>query len=201
MMQNMLAALLIGVSALAAGPAKGSDKDVPIPKFSDVRKTVLQYFEKRPDFKPDDLITREDVEPLLKQLQKKGLPLDDADEILEKLPGEGEFLVDQLSTPNGRRFMRQLKKYPDGYDRLDRLSRMPHGQQTIRDLIRNPGGATLIEYMTTTKGGKEMGKQLSNTPTGKNFNAPTNRIYTVTMLLARLKQSHAQALKAAEESK
>jgi len=46
-----------------------------------------------------------------------------------------------------------------------------------------------------------LGKQLSNAPNGRNFNAPTGRIYTVAMLLARLQQSHAAAMKAAAGNK
>jgi hypothetical protein len=90
--------------------------------------------------------------------------------------------------------------YPNGYDRIDRLSRLPLGQQTVRDLIRGPGGEKMVAYMTTASGGKELGKMLSNDPQGKQFNAPTGRIYTVAMLLDRMKQSQAAALKAAGKS-
>ena len=191
-----MAVIFLGVvpamAAAAGDPAK-------IPPFSEVRQTVLSYFEARPDYRPGDLITRGDVEPLLARLQQQGLPLTDAKQILEKTPVKGEFLVEQLSTPNGRKLMRRIATYPGGYDCVDRLSRLPYGHQTVRALMRDPGGQTLIEYLTTTSGGKETGKMLSNSPGGERFNDPTGRIYTAAMLLARLQQSHAAALKAAAD--
>jgi hypothetical protein len=183
--------------AVAAAPTGASAAGKDVPPFSEVQQTVWRCFQSRPDFQPNDLITCEDVAPLLSQLQQKGFPLRDAKQILEKVPAKGEFLVSQLSTPNGRKFMRRITVYPDGYDRLDRLSRLPLGQQTVRDLIRGPGGDKLIEYMTTSSGGRELGKQLSNVPNGEKFNAATGRIYTVPMLLDRLQQSYAAELKAA----
>jgi hypothetical protein len=196
--------LLSGIASIALGvvelsvAAPGGSK--PVPPFASVQQAVWRYFQARPDFQPADLITREDVAPLLIELRRKGLPLADAEQILEKVPAAGEFLVDQLSTPNGRKFMRRIAVYPNGYDRIDRLSRLPLGQQTVRDLIRGPGGEKMIAYMTTASGGKELGKMLSNNPEGKHFNAPTGRIYTVAMLLDRLKQSQAAALKAPGKS-
>ena len=197
-----LVALFLGVlSAMAAAPADGPAKGQPLPPFAEVQLAVLRYFEARPNYRPGDLITREDVRPLLAELQKKGLPLPDAKQILEKVPAKGEFLVDQLSTPNGRRFMRRIAVYPDGYDRVDRLSRLPQGQQTVRALIAGPDGDKMIQYMTTAKGGRELGQMLSEDPGGANFNASTGRIYTVPLLLARLQQSHAAALKAAARNR
>ena len=194
-----LAVLVLATPSVAASPTKGK----AIPPFEDVKRAVTRYFQNRTDSQPsdlitreDDLITREDVEPLLAQLQAMGLPLADRADILRRIPAKGEFLVEQLSTPKGRQFMRGIAQYPDGYDRLDRLSRLPRGEQTVRDLIKGPGGPSLIKYMTTSKGGRELGKMLSQGPHGANFNAPTGRIYTAAMLLDRLKQSHAAAIKA-----
>lgn len=197
LMSGTAVSLLGLVSALVAAPASAT-KDTPIPPFEDVELAVKQYFKAKPDFKFGDLITREDVAPLLARLQQMWLPAADAAKIRERLPVQGEFLVNQLSTPDGRKFMRRIASYPDAYDRLDRLSRMPHGQQTVSALVRGPGGEKMIEYMTETPGGRELGKQLSNAPTGRNFNAPTGRIYTVAMLLEYLQQCHTAAVNAAE---
>ena len=196
-MAEALLVLVLATPSVTAGPPKGKT----IPPFGDVKQAVSRYFQARPDFQPSDLITREDVEPLLAQLQAMGLPLADRPDILRRIPIKGEFLVEQLSTPKGRQFMRGIAQYPDGYDRLDRLSRLPRGEQTVRDLIKGPGGPLLIKYMTTAKGGSELGKMLSNDPQGANFNAPTGRIYTAAMLLDRLKQSHAAVTKAAAKAR
>jgi len=152
---------------VAAEPQPGRAK--PIPSMSEIEDVVLRYFRAKPDYRPGDLITKEDVEPLLGKLKQKGLPLPDAKQILEKTPTKGDFLTQQLRTPDGRKFMRQISGYKDAYDRLDRLSRLPHGQQTIRDLIRGPDGYKMVEYMTTTTGGNELGKQLFERPAGEGF--------------------------------
>jgi hypothetical protein len=192
-------AVFLGVlSALAAAPAGSPPaKGGPLPPFSEVEQTVTRYFAARPGYRPGDVITRDAVKPLLAELQKQGLPLPDAKQILEKVPAKGEFFVDQLSTSNGRKFMRRIAVYPDGYDRLDRLSRLPRGQQTVRSLIAGPDGDKMIQYMATTKGGRELGQMLSQDPGGRNFNGSTGRIYTATQLLSRLRQSHAAAVKTA----
>jgi hypothetical protein len=190
------AIVLFGI-AVADAADKPAARTKPIPSLSEMRQVVLRYFKDQPDFVSGDLITRDQVEPLLRQLQKMGLPLPDARQILELTLSSDEFLPQQLRTPNGRSFMRKISGYKDGYDRLDRLSRLPIGQQTVRDLIRGPGGDKMIEYMTTASGGKELGKMLSNAPLGKNFNDPTGRLYTVEKLMVRLEQSHAAAIKAA----
>lgn len=191
---HCIMAILLGfASGVSADSTGRQGKDKPIPPFSEVRQAVWRYFQQQRDFQPTDLITSEEVEPLLPQLQRMGLPLADAKQILEKVPAKGEFLVEQLSTPSGRKFMRRIAADPNAYDRLDRLSRMPYGQQTVRDLIKGPGGEKLIDYLTKTRGGAELGKMLSNGRQGERFNTPTGRIYTVEMLLTRLQQSHAAA--------
>jgi hypothetical protein len=173
------------------------DGAAAIPPATEVRQAVLRYFQGRPDYRPGDMITREATEPLLNRLREVGLPLSDAKQILADMPSTEGFLAKQLSTPNGRDFMRQISRYPDAYDRLDRLSRLPRGQKTVRELIRGPDGYKMIQYMTTAKGGRQLGKQLSNSPGAGDFNAPTGRIYTVEDLLRRLEKSRAAALKAA----
>ena len=194
-----IAFLLSVAPVLAAGTTGALSTDKPIPPFNRVEKTVMQYYEKIPGYKAGDLITQKEVEPLLEQLEKQGLPLD-IKQLLAKVPAKGEFLVRLLSTPKGRRFMRRIATYPNGYDRLDRLSRLPRGHQTVRTLVGDPQGEKMIEYMTTSKGGKELGKMLSKDPGGANFNAPTGRLYTVTLLLGELKKSRAAAVKAAKRN-
>jgi hypothetical protein len=165
-------------------------KTQSLPKFEKIEAAVWQYFQSQPNFQASMLITKEQVEPLLGGLANMGFNLSDTKSILDKLPVEDEFLVKELYSPAGRKFMQSIAKYPDAYDRLDRLSRLPHGKQTIRDLVKGPDGYKMIQYMTTTPGGKEMGKMLSNAPLGANFNKPTGRIYTVPMLLTQLEDQY-----------
>ena len=189
-------AILLGIASGAfADSASDPGKVKSIPPFSEVQKTVWQHFEKQGDFQPGDLITREQVEPLLAQLQRMGLPLSDAKQILDKLPAKGDFLVEQFSTPGGRKLMRRVAAAPDVYDRLDRLSQMPHGRQTVRDMISSPGGEKMVDYMTKSPAGVGVGKIMSSGQQAEQFGSPTGRIYTVDVLLTRLQQSHAAASK------
>ena len=190
--------ILLGHASLAAAQAP-LPVPKPIPSSSEIRQAVLRHFQAQPDYRAGDLITQDQVEPLLAQLKWMGLPLPNPKQLLEKVPAKDEFLAEQFRTPNGRRFMRGISGYAGGYDRLDRLSRLPHGEQTIRDLIRGPDGYKMIEYMTTAPGGKALGDQLSNAPQAGDFNAKTGRIYTAEMLLRRLEQCRAAALKPAKK--
>jgi hypothetical protein len=165
-------------------------KTQSLPKFEKIKAMVWQYFQSQGNFQTSMLITKEQVEPLLGSLASMGFNLSDTKSILDKLPAEDEFLVKELYSPAGRKFMQGISKYPDAYDRLDRLSRLPHGKQTIRDLVKGPDGYKMIQYMTTAPGGKEMGKMLSNAPLGTDFNKPTGRIYTVPMLLTQLEEQY-----------
>jgi hypothetical protein len=192
-------AVLFGVIAATAAepqPARAKSAVPPIPSMSEIKLAVLRHFQAKPDYRSGDLIAREEVDPLLAKLRQMGLPLPDAKEILARVPAKGEFLAKQLSTPNGRKFMRQINVYENGYDRVDRLSRIPLGEQTVRDLVRGPGGYKMIEYMTTTPGGKHFAEEFASVPNGKNFNSPTGRIYTAEQLLVQLEESRDAALKA-----
>ncbi|MCD4727722.1 MAG: hypothetical protein K8R46_08670 [Pirellulales bacterium] len=193
---RLFLSVLLGIVAAAAGSTESRAEDNPIPPFAEIRQTVLGYFEDQPNYRPGDLITRKKVEPLLVRLQDIGLPLPEKQEILDTVPGEGECLPKQMSTPAGRKFMRRISRYPDAYDRLDRLSRLPHGRQSVRDLIRGPVGYKIIEYITTAAGGKEFVTMLSTSPKGKKFNAPAGRVYTAEILLKRLEQSRDASAKA-----
>jgi len=188
--------LLILVVAWPAIPASPPSKQKPLPSFKQVQQAVLSRFATLPDYQPHDLITRGQVEPLFGHFERLGWKVADREEILAQVPSESDFLPRQLSTPTGRKFMRQIAGYPNAYDRLDRLSQLPHGKQTIRDLVRGPGGAKMIKYMTESAGGGELGKLLSNAPRGREFNKATDRIYTVEKLLTRLEKSHQAAQKA-----
>jgi hypothetical protein len=172
------------IAAQQAAPAKPAAAD----DFAKIEKLVWQHFESRDDFRPTDLIAREDVESLPKKLAAAGLVLKKPDDMFNLMLTKTDFLYVELYTNAGRKFMRRIASYPDGYDRLDRLSRLPRGKQTVRDLIRGPGGEKMIEYMTTSAGGRELGKQLSQAPNGRNFNAPTGRIYSVQNLLDYLEE-------------
>jgi hypothetical protein len=183
----IIACVLLLLSVDAAG---GENKTPPLPKFEKIEQAVWRYFQAQQDFQSGDLITKQQVEPLFAVLKSIGFSVADPQAILDQIPDDSEFLAVELYAPAGRKFMKDVAKFPQAYDRLDRLSRLPHGKQTVRDLIRGPDGYKMIQYMTTAPGGKQMGKMLSQAPQGANFNKPTERIYTVSMLLKRLREQY-----------
>ncbi|HLA85959.1 MAG TPA: hypothetical protein VJL29_14300 [Thermoguttaceae bacterium] len=175
--------------AVAGRPAAAADP----PKWDDVKKAVMAYFERLPDYKRGDLLSRSQVEPVFGALERLGWRVAARKALVESVLPDNDPLVQQLRTPAGRKFARQVAGVPDGYDRLDRLRRLPRGRQNVENLIRGPDGYLMIEYMTTTPGGRNLGGMLSRAPKGKGFNQSTGRIYTVDMLLERLKQEYAKA--------
>jgi len=198
----VLVAAALGLTlALAADCPSAPPTADSLPDFRRIEQAVRNHFKSLPQYRPGDIITRSDVEPIFKHRKLLGWLGADRTAILSQLPKDDEFLVRQLRTPAGRKFAARIADYPDGFDRLERLSRLPRGQRMVRDLIRGPGGYKLIEYMTTTSGGANLGRMLSKTPEGSNFNASTGRIYTVAMLLGRLSESYQKAKKAAEKRK
>lgn len=160
------------------------------PELSEVLKITRDYFAEVKGYQSGDLLTRNQVKPLFRELQQAGWKVKAEKGILKRMHAKTDFLAAQLSTPKGIRFMRKISKMPGGYDRLDHLLAMPYGKRRIKEFINSPGGYTMIEYMTTTKGGKNLGKYLSQTKTGKGFNQPTHRIYTEQQLLDVLKQAY-----------
>lgn len=161
-----------------------------IPPWEEVLKMTQAYFTEMTGYESGDFLTRNQIKPLFRQLQKAGWTVKAEKEILKRLHADADYLSRQLSTPKGIIFMRRVSRMPGGYDRLDHLLAMPYGKRNIRDFINSPGGFTMIEYMTTTQGGKNLGKYLSQAKTGKGFNEPTNYIYTESELIQALKQAY-----------
>ena len=194
---TLIAAALASAVFLQTGRAPGAETRQELPSFDKVEQIVRKHFASLSNYRDGYIIARGDVKPLWAQLEAIGWKVADRAEIVSAVMGDSSFLVRNLRTAKGRKFMQKIASYPDGYDRTDRLSRLPRGQRMVYDLIDKPGGAKMIEYMTTAPGGKNLGKQLSRGPKGRNFNKPTSRIYTAEALLARLKESHNEAVKAA----
>ena len=176
--------LAMGVWANVACGAKGVK---PTTKRDKTAKAIVRYFEGLPGYQSGGIITRSEVKPIFQHLAKMGHRVTDPQKILKQVLADDAFLVGELRTPKGRKFMARIADYPLAYDRLDRLARLPHGRRIVRDLIHGPDGYKMIEYLTTARGGAELGKMLSKSPKGAKFNKPTGRIYTVNMLLSRLR--------------
>jgi hypothetical protein len=178
----LLAQALLGVATAVAGDSS--------PAFSKIEQVVVDHFRAIPDYQPGTIITRSQVEAVLRKLDRLGWPVAGRDEILGRVLADGEWLVQELRSSDGRKFASHIAAQPEGYDRLDRLTRLTDGKRIVRDLVQGPGGYRMIEYMTQSRGGRELGKMLSKAPSGAGFNQPTGRIYTVDALLTQLKKSY-----------
>ncbi|MCE9547214.1 MAG: hypothetical protein K8T25_17215 [Planctomycetia bacterium] len=180
---SLVLATLLGGIASAAGPtAPNATK----PTWPQVQQIVRDQFATERNYKANDIISRNQVEPILKKLAAAGWTVPQQEQLLARIPADTSWLVTNLRTDKGRRFMRQISGLPQGYDRVDRLSMLSDGKQTVAALIKGPGGQQMIEYMTTSRYGKNMSRELRSTPGGANFDQPTGMLYTADALLGEL---------------
>lgn len=175
------------------GPTTGTTAKEPSrPKFSQVKLAVEIYFQTLPDYQAGDLISRRNVAEALDAVADAGWIVPDAEKLLLRVPSDGSFLVQQLSSNEGRKFMRKIARLPDPYSRLDQLSALPRGQKIVRDLIREKDGDLFIQYLATTTGGQNLGRMMENAKHGSDLNQPTGRIYTAEELLTALEIHYQQ---------
>lgn len=155
--------------------------------FGAVVHAVEAYFASLPDYQPGDMITRSQIEQVFGKLAAARLRVPDADAIAKLGLANDSFLVRELATPAGRKFMRKLARNPSTFSHLDRLSSIPRGEKLVRDLVNDKGGDKLVEYLATTKGGQKMGGMMAGVRGGSDLNKPTGRIYTVADLVTAMK--------------
>jgi hypothetical protein len=160
------------------------------PKLEEVRKAAEKHFKTLANYEPGDILSRGDVEPIFKHLEQLGWKVSDHKQIVEQVLPDNAFLIRQVRSAAGRKFMRQVGKLQQGYDRLDHLSRLSDAETLIPRLVNGVDGYKMIEYLVEAPGGETMGRMLTNVPNGQNFNRPTGKIYTQQEFIARLKQSH-----------
>jgi hypothetical protein len=167
----------------------------PRPKAPDdraVAKVVDEFFALQPGYEKGDLITRSQIEKVVAKLVSHGVKISDPSSVTKLGLADDSVLVRELSTPNGKRFMRKIAPRSGAFSHLDRLSTIPRGQSLIHDLMVTKDGDKMIEYLATTKGGKNMGGMMAQARGGVDLNKPTGRIYTADDLVAALKDATAK---------
>jgi hypothetical protein len=184
-----LALQTIAIFAFAAGGAGAALAEAP-PSFDLVVRALTEYFKSLPDYQRGDLLSQQQVAGALQAVAQVGWDVSDAKQITELALPANSFLVGELATPDGKRFMRKISKSPGTYSRLDRLSRLSQGQQVVSQLVGDVGGDVFITYLATTNSGHNLGQMMGGTPNGSDLNLPTGRIYTADDLLAALKKSY-----------
>jgi hypothetical protein len=199
--QWMLSAFAaLAIIAFASGRAVAAPPQ-KLPPLKDVMAYVDRHFANTTHYKPGDIISTSNVTSLFDGLELIGWKVPDQKQLLERVPSDKDYVVQQLRTEQGRKFMQQICNLPLGYDRLFHLSGIPRGHQQVHDLIRLKDGYKMIEYMTTTQMGKNLGTQLSHTPNGADFNKATGQIYTAEALKIELEKSYAITLQALGKAK
>jgi hypothetical protein len=177
--------LILFATSLAAADAPAAR-----PEFAKVAQAVADYFRAQPDQLETDLVNQHQVRAALAAVAAAGWQVPGQEKIAGRALADNSFLVRELSTPDGKKFMRKLAQHSGTYSRLDRLSTLQNGQETIHSLIQKKGGEDLVTYLATTSGGNNLGRMMSGTKGGVDLNKPTDRIYTADDLLAALKQAY-----------
>lgn len=173
--------MLGSVAAAQNTPQKNTPSRPP---FAKVEAAVRKSFDAQRDREPNDLITQSEVALALQQVEKTGWRLEEPELLLERVLPDSDYLVQQLRTRHGRRFMKQVGGRPLMYDQLDRVARVPGGQALVRDLPKLPDAAvqaTQLEQFLP-KIGSGRARRV------KDFNKPTGRIYTVDQLIGTLRK-------------
>lgn len=185
----------------SASVPEGTDEE-KFPTWNEVLKAVKSNFDGRKLAGRHDLIARGDVVPLFDVLAKLGWKVEDRDRILDELLPDSHFLVQQLRSQPGQRFMKKVASESLIYDRLDRVSQERGGQALIHDLIRlpdgdryarqNPGQAVpnLLDLLPKDASGRT--RQI------RNYWKPTGKIYVRDQFVKRLDASY-QAAELARE--
>ena len=194
MVGNRHVGWVLAVAVIWALPLYGGAPAAKTIPFATIEQAVRRQFAAQDGRHAKDVIVRSEAEAALRQVEKAGWKVPHREEILRKVHDDQDFLVQNLRTPAGMTFMRQISGYRLCYDRLDRLSDLPRGQQMVLDLIRGPDGYKMVEYLTSEPGGREMGRMLNGAVNGAGFNNPTGRIYTVDTLVAELKRVYDASL-------
>ena len=189
-----LCELVVAVAFLAGSAGAAAEK---LPPWSVVEHTVAEQLASIQNYRDGDLLSQSQAAPIFAQLETHGWVVADGAKILASILPDDDFLVEELRTPAGVKFMRKIAAYPQAYDEIDLLSRLPKGDLMVRDFLRfahsdrtfnNKQGPSPAMYARLVPDQKRQG-----VPTPKDFEKPTGRVYTAGQLVARLQQSYRAA--------
>jgi hypothetical protein len=152
------------------------------------------------------LISKSDVSPIFARLKRAGWDAKQLERIYGSVLDDSHFLVRQLRSPQGYKFMRAAGKFPLNYDRMDRVSQAKGGQQAIVNTVQLQNGASFwnpnakpgfanTAKMLPTRGGRRR--------SAAEFSRVTGKIYTESQLVKQLValQANKQAPQAREAAR
>ncbi len=184
----LLAVAAIGTSFAASAATNKNQRSLP--DVDVVKNLTRLHLAAIPGYQPGDIISRSQVESLLKAIHIAGWRVGANHGILKSTLADTEYLVRQLRTPAGVKLTRAVATSPLAYDRLHRMSGTTRGRQLLIAIVKGRGMEPLIHYLTTPEGNQELAKELSSSLPGDTFSQPTGRIYTEAHLVERLEVAH-----------
>ena len=187
---NWFLTLVLAVVFVSPVCAQQKKKKQKKQKNINVQEVVEDYFKTVPNYISGDLITNQQIEPLIRLFDEAGWKIQNTELLLRRFIKTGSYL-DQVmnSSPKGRVFFRQITSFKNGMDRVERMSVMKAGKSTIRQLVYEmPGGADYVKALATTKHGQKLGHIVRQSKNGQNFNKPTGKLYNEEQLIEHLEK-------------
>jgi hypothetical protein len=183
----VLTALILAISAVRPPYAEAKKEVDKQQEWKKLEKVYSDFFGRVSHHHPYAIITKSEVAPLRATLAKAGWKMTDEqwDGTIKLVLSDDDFIVRNLHTDKGRRFMRQVaSKYPEVYDRLDRLAHTTGGGRTgAAGLIAAPDAEYTVAYMFSKGGERSWASML---PERYKFDQPTGRLYTAETLKKHL---------------
>ena len=120
--------MVTGLASVVTSAATGATSDVePLPDWPKLQQVVSRDLATLPDYLPGDLIVESNVMPMFDHFQQMGWNVTERRVIQRQLIKYSDFIAKKLRTKNGKKFMRNIAKYPDAFDRLYRWRRCRAG--------------------------------------------------------------------------
>jgi hypothetical protein len=183
-------AVLLCFSVVCASLSVAAEKpDANRWKKEKIEKFVTKFFLNIPGFKEGDLITKTQVDSLLKHMSKQGWVVKPAEReaIIDRVLDDNSFMVQQLTTAKGRSFLNRIRNLPNGIDRVERIAEMPKGKRDVQALIyRVPDGHKWIEALTVPKNGVRLNQNFNRSAHGSKMYEETDRLYFAHQLIEEL---------------
>lgn len=164
------------------------------PQWAELRKVVEKYFAELRGRQDNDILVANEARATLGLLEKAGWKPKETEKLLSRVPGDGDFLVRELRSKEGRKFLSATGSQSLVYDRLDRLSAYSGGDRLVSSIIRLPNGPSFMRPKPTPGFGTLMDLlpkgANGKTPVDPKFNQPTGKIYTSAQWIKELEAAH-----------
>lgn len=175
------------------------------PTWADLRKGVEKYFAEQRGRQPTDILVSSEARATIELMAKAGWKPKESEKLLARVSGDGDFLVRELKTKEGRKFLAATSSEANVYDRLDKLTKHSGGDRLVSSVIRLPNGPSFMRPKPTPGFGTLMDllpKGASGkTPIDPEFNKPTGKIYTSTAWIKELEAAYVEESKPAPATK